>query len=111
MISDLKDLKAAVTHVFFALTEAPVEFIKPLKDKQVMEKTKVVMECEVNKPNLIATWWLDGEEVKSSDRIEIAVYDTVHQLIIDTAKLTDEGKYTVDVEGQKSSATLLVDGK
>lgn len=87
-----------------------MEFIKPLKDIQVMEKTKVVLECEVSKPNLIATWYVDGEEIKS-DRVELVVYDTVHQLIIETAKLTDEGKYTIDVEGQKSSATLLVDGK
>lgn len=89
--------------------EALVEFIKPLKDIQIMEKTKVVLECEVSKPNLIATWYVDGEEIKSSDRVELVVYDTVHQLIIETAKLTDEGKYTIDVEGQKSSATLLVD--
>lgn len=93
------------------VTEALVEFIKPLKDIQIMEKTKVVLECEVSKPNLIATWYVDGEEIKSSDRVELVVYDTVHQLIIETAKLTDEGKYTIDVEGQKSSATLLVDGK
>lgn len=95
----------------YSSTEAPVEFIKPLKDIQVMEKTKVTLECEVNKPNLIATWYLEGEEIKSDDRVELVVYDTVHQLIIQTTKLTDEGKYTIDVEGQKSSSTLLVDGK
>ncbi|KAJ8319891.1 hypothetical protein KUTeg_001478 [Tegillarca granosa] len=89
--------------------EAPVEFIRPLTDVQVMENEKVVMECEVNKPDLLAKWFIDDEELTGSEHIELVVYSTIHQMIIETAKLEDEGKYTIVVGEKKSTATLLVD--
>ncbi|KAK3082923.1 hypothetical protein FSP39_009100 [Pinctada imbricata] len=91
--------------------ETPLQFIRPLQDTQVMERSKVILECEVSKPDQSAVWYLDDEVISGSDRIELGVYNTIHQLIIDTAKLNDEGRYTIQVQDQKCSATLLVDGK
>lgn len=76
-----------------------------------MEKIKVVLECEVSKLNLIVIWYVDGEEIKFFDRVEFVVYDTVYQFIIEIVKFIDEGKYIIDVEGQKFFVIFLVDGK
>lgn len=76
-----------------------------------MEKIKVVLECEVSKFNLIVIWYVDGEEIKFFDRVEFVVYDTVYQFIIEIVKFIDEGKYIIDVEGQKFFVIFLVDGK
>lgn len=76
-----------------------------------MEKIKVILECEVSKFNLIVIWYVDGEEIKFFDRVEFVVYDTVYQFIIEIVKFIDEGKYIIDVEGQKFFVIFLVDGK
>ena len=94
-----------------SLTEAPVEFIRPLKEVQVTEKESATLECEVSKPDLVAKWFLDDQEITGSDRVELVVYSTIHQLIIHSANLEDEGKYSIMVEGKKCVTTLLVDGR
>lgn len=95
----------------FILTEGPVEFLRPLKEVQVMEKEPATLECEVNKPDLVAKWFLDDQEITGSDRVELVVYSTIHQLILHSTSLEDEGKYSVTIEGAKCATTLLVDGK
>lgn len=91
-------------------TEAPIEYLTPLKDTQVTEGDKIVMECEVSKPDQVANWYLDGEKIQGSDRIELVVYSTMHQLIISEAKIADEGNVSIKIGDKKSAANLLVDG-
>jgi hypothetical protein len=62
--------------------------------------------CEVSKPDLVAKWFLDDQEITGSDRVELVVYSTIHQLIIHSANLEDEGKYSIMVEGKKCVTTL-----
>lgn len=76
-----------------------------------MEGAPAMLECEVSKPDKVAKWFLDDQEITGSDRVELVVYSTIHQLIIHATNLEDEGKYMISVEDKKCATTLLVDGK
>lgn len=92
-------------------TEEPVKITKPLTDAEVDEKGEITLTCEVNKLNKKPVWLMDDEEIKPSDRVKVTSRGLVHKLTIQTAKLHDEGKYTVAFGDVKSTANLTVKRK
>lgn len=92
-------------------TELPVEFTKPLKDLEIMENQPLTLTCEVNKPNLEATWQKDGKNIDASDRVQILRDGHIHTLKIDNAKVEDDSLYRCIVKNRKTSAKVTVKGK
>lgn len=91
-------------------TEAPLEFITPLKDTTVTEKETVCLECEVNKPGVKATWLKDGKKIFPRKGCKISADDKRHRLILDSAVLDDNAEYMIKLNGQSCIAKLTVEG-
>ncbi|CAH1802745.1 unnamed protein product, partial [Owenia fusiformis] len=89
--------------------EAPLVFMTPLKDVTVMEKETASFECEISKPDQKATWYIEGEEVQESERVQIDMDSTIHSLTIKDCVLDDEAEYSIKIQDVTSKATLYVD--
>ena len=98
-------------YLFFFI-ESPLEFVTPLRDRlECTEGDKVMLVCELNKPNKPAMWLRDGEQITAADGYEIIVDGNVHKLVIRRASLDDEAEYTVMVGNNESSTMVFVEGE
>ena len=92
----------------FCITESPVTFVNTLKDTKTFEQFSVALECEVSKPNRPVKWHKDGKEIKGDARRKLSMDGTLHSLTIRKASMEDDGRYTVTVGDQSTSARLTV---
>lgn len=93
------------------LLELPIEFTKPLKDLEIMENQPLTLTCQVNKPDLVATWQKDGKNIDASDRVQIVRDGVTHTLKIDKAVLEDDSVYKCTIKDRKTSARVTVKGE
>lgn len=99
---------------FFNLPEIVRKwFVKPVRDQRVKQKGTAVFECEIAKDTPNIKWFKGDQEIpmEPNDKIEIKKVGKILTLIVKNADPDDIGEYTVEVEGQASSANLIVDGK
>jgi titin len=82
----------------------------PLKDVTVPEKRQARFECVLTREaNVI---WSKGPDIiKASDKFDIIADGKKHILVINNSQFDDEGVYTAEVEGKKTSAQLFVTGE
>ena len=101
-------LKNLILNVWFP--EIELDFAVPLKDVTVPEKRQARFECVLTREaNVI---WSKGPDIiKSSDKFDIITDGKKHILVINNSQFDDEGVYTAEVEGKKTSARLFVTGK
>ena len=95
------------------LPETPVGFTVPLQDVvTAIEGDTVNLECAVSASGLPDTWYKDDFEIlhKDDDKYDVTVDDTKHALTIHDVEPDDQGDYTVEVAGERSSTVLLVEG-
>ncbi len=92
----------------FHFTESPVTFVNPLKDTKTFEQFSVALECEVSKPNRQVKWHKDGKEIKGDVRRKLSVEGPLHRLTIRKASIEDDGRYTVTIGDESTSARLTV---
>uniref|UniRef100_A0A915I7E7 Ig-like domain-containing protein n=1 Tax=Romanomermis culicivorax TaxID=13658 RepID=A0A915I7E7_ROMCU len=76
----------------------PPEFVKPLRDKTVIEGEDVILEVKiVGKPMPEVCWFMNEDEIEPSDRIqgriECVADEIVFRLYIKNARLTDSNLY------------------
>lgn len=76
-----------------------------------MENQPLTLTCEVNKPDLEATWQKDGKNIEASDHIQILRDGRTHTLKIEKAAVADDSVYKCTVKNRKSSAKVTVKGK
>ncbi|XP_053389817.1 uncharacterized protein LOC123543435 [Mercenaria mercenaria] len=89
--------------------QKPLEFIRNLKDQHVEEKPcTVVFECELNKMSAVQ-WFYNNHQIVSSDKYVVLDKGRIHTLRIMDVCDKDEGKYCVDVNGQKSEASIIIE--
>lgn len=76
----------------------------------VPEKRQARFECVLTREaNVI---WSKGPDIiKASDKFDIIADGKKHMLVINDSQFDDEGVYTAEVEGKKTSAQLFVTGK
>ena len=92
-----------------SVLEAPAQFVTPLKDMTVEEKSKCVLECEVNRANVRTRWLKDRRiPIQVSEKYEIVEREKVRSLIIKDITYDDEGVYTCDADTAKSNMNLTV---
>jgi hypothetical protein len=93
-------------------SEAPLEFVRGLRDVEVKEDAKVRLECELNRPDSKVEWFKDGEKLDLSDpNIKVESDGPVYRLTISGARLSDAAKYTVRTSGPTTSGKLFISGK
>lgn len=88
-----------------------MDFTVPLKDVSVPEKKQAKFECAITK-DVSKVMWFRGSDIVTSD----AKYDIIddgkrHMLVINHCEFEDEGEYTIEVLGKRSTAKLTVEGK
>lgn len=94
-------------HVFFYVDVN--KFNKKLKDTVVIEREKLILEVEVADQTASAEFFLNGEAIKPSDRIEIKnLGGGRHQLIFNSAELSDQGEIKCKSGRLKSTCQLTV---
>ncbi|KAH9498303.1 hypothetical protein Btru_006488 [Bulinus truncatus] len=102
------DIDGALSEATVFVEELPVEFTKPLQDIEVIEHQPLILTCEVNKPNLKATWQKDGKPLLEEEGLQILRSESTHTLKIDDAVLDDEAVYKCIVKDRKTSARVTV---
>ena len=90
--------------------EQPVEFVSPLKDIAIPEKSAVVLECEVSKPNVKVDWSRNNQPITVQDGYDIRSDNTYHSLHLDNVKPDDTAEFTVAVGEKTTTAKLTVQG-
>lgn len=90
--------------------EIELDFAVPLKDVTVPEKRQARFECVLTREaNVI---WSKGTDIlKIGEKFDIIADGKKHILVINDSQFDDEGEYTAEVEGKKSTARLFVEGK
>ncbi|KRZ38331.1 Muscle M-line assembly protein unc-89 [Trichinella pseudospiralis] len=91
----------------------PLKILKPLKDQKCTVGTKITFLVETSDKPQTIRWYKNGRQIAESKRVVIqSMTDKLHKLEIDSAKLEDEGIYSVEVENEsglaKSEATLNI---
>ena len=84
------------------VTEAPFEFVEPLKHVKVKLGSPCELQCTVNKLNVALQWFKDGQPITA---IKETVAGGVHTLTLPTVQDKDKGTYTakyadLQTEGQ-----------
>uniref|UniRef100_A0A4W3JK31 Ig-like domain-containing protein n=1 Tax=Callorhinchus milii TaxID=7868 RepID=A0A4W3JK31_CALMI len=88
-------------------------FVKPLRDQRVKQKETAVFQCEIAKDTPNIKWFKGEEEISAMppSKFEIKKVGKILTLTLKNVSPEDQGEYTVEVEGQASTANLIVDGK
>lgn len=86
-------------------------FVDPLKDVSVPEKKQAKFECTITKEVPKVMWFRGAEIVTPGPKYELIDDGLKHMLIINSCEFDDEAQYTIEVQGEKSSAQLTVEGK
>nr|XP_027799788.1 titin-like [Marmota flaviventris] len=87
-----------------------VDVITPLKDVNVIEGTKAVLECKVSVPDVTSVkWYVNDEQIKPDDRVQAIVKGTKQRLVINRTHASDEGPYKLMVGRVETSCDLSVE--
>lgn len=88
-----------------------MDFTVPLKDVTVPEKKQAKFECAITK-DVSKVMWFRGSDIVTSDvKYDIIDDGKRHMLVINHCEFEDEGEYTIEVLGKRSTAKLTVEGK
>ena len=97
---------------FFCLPEKPIEFIRKLSDVDVGEiPGTATLECEISEEGVPVKWYRDNTELAPSNKYMMIDEGTIYKLVISDVDGEDEGKYAVIAKGQKSEASVFVEGR
>ena len=96
---------------FVSVKEIPVEFIRPLADIEIQERSpELILECELNK-SVHVEWYRFSTELTSftdEQRIFIEHNDLIHRLIIKNLQIDDQGTYTCRYAHQNVDSSCKV---
>ncbi|XP_077176937.1 obscurin-like protein 1 isoform X5 [Paroedura picta] len=92
------------------VTEPPVQVVYSNADKahtyQVSER--VVLACELSRPNVPVHWYKDGEEVEVGEDLLLENEGSHHQLAIPSARVQDSGEFVCDAGGDSVFFSVTV---
>ena len=71
----------------------------------------MTFECELSKPDIVASWLRDGKPLPEGEKYKTVVEGPTHRLVISDVDGEDEGDYSIVVRGKKSEGELIVEGK
>lgn len=70
----------------------------------------MTFECELSKPDIVASWLRDGKPLPEGEKYKTVVEGPTHRLVISDVDGEDEGDYSIVVRGKKSEGELIVEG-
>ncbi|UJR23285.1 hypothetical protein I4U23_026301 [Adineta vaga] len=96
---------------FVSVKEIPIEFVRPLKDVEIQERSsELILECELNK-SVHVEWYRFSTELTSftdEQRIILEHNDLIHRLIIKNIQMDDNGTYTCRYPSQNVDSSCKV---
>ncbi|XP_026074729.1 obscurin-like protein 1 isoform X19 [Carassius auratus] len=92
---------AADDSIFFNLNikEPPVRIVSPSQSQmELCQQTseRMVLSCEISRPNATVRWYRDGLEVEESDSLILEVDGVYRRLIIPKPTIKDSAEYVCD---------------
>ncbi|CAG0897548.1 unnamed protein product, partial [Cyprideis torosa] len=86
------------------------KFTKMILSRKVIEKEKVILDCEVDHPEATVTWFKGEEEIMDSDkRIKAVAENRKRKLVIKEVKMGDAGIYFCKTNADTTDGELLVE--
>ncbi|XP_052377806.1 obscurin-like protein 1 isoform X5 [Oncorhynchus keta] len=87
--------------IFFhlSITEPPVQIISPSQSQmELCQQTseRMVLSCEISRPNAVVRWYRDGLEVEENDNLILEVDGVYRRLIIPETTVKDSAEYVCD---------------
>ncbi|XP_034042541.1 obscurin-like protein 1 [Thalassophryne amazonica] len=87
--------------IFFHLNikEPPVRIVSPSQSQmELCQQTseRMVLSCEISRPNAIVRWYRDGLEVEENDNLILEVDSVYRRLIIPETTVDDSAEYVCD---------------
>jgi len=92
-----------------SVTEAPLEWIRTLKDIELKENQTATFECEINKDDVPVQWFKNGQKLVPSDNVVIKSVGRVHRLTLKNCLPETGGKYSCKPPGLSSQAQLYLE--
>ncbi|XP_029006620.2 immunoglobulin-like and fibronectin type III domain-containing protein 1 isoform X2 [Betta splendens] len=89
--------------------EQGVFFTCGLSDVTSIIGTDAELVCRLSKEDCDTVWYKDGNEISTTDNINIVKDGTFRKLIIKNCKDDDAGKYKCEADGRKTEALLTVE--
>ncbi len=94
----------------FLHAEFPRYFTRMLEDVTVSENQNAILSCEVFPEDSKVTWYINGDEIISSDRVMMWESGAERTLEVSRAKRTDAGQVFARVGTQVTTAMFTVEG-
>ncbi|XP_041719263.1 obscurin-like protein 1 isoform X9 [Coregonus clupeaformis] len=87
--------------IFFhlSITEPPVQIVSPSQSQmELCQQTseRMVLSCEISRPNAVVRWYRDGLEVEENDNLILEVDGVYRRLIIPETTVKDSAEYVCD---------------
>ncbi|XP_014915328.1 obscurin-like protein 1 isoform X11 [Poecilia latipinna] len=87
--------------IFFhlSITEPPVQILSPSQSQmELCQQTseRMVLSCEISRPNAVVRWYRDGLEVEESENLLLEVDGVYRRLIIPETTVRDSAEYVCD---------------
>ncbi|XP_035532971.1 obscurin isoform X3 [Morone saxatilis] len=87
--------------IFFHLiiTEPPVRIVSPSQSQmELCQQTseRMVLSCEISRPNAVVRWYRDGLEVEENENLILEVDGVYRRLIIPETTVKDSAEYVCD---------------
>ncbi|XP_047456753.1 obscurin-like protein 1 isoform X5 [Mugil cephalus] len=87
--------------IFFhlSITEPPVHIVSPSQSQmELCQQTseRMVLSCEISRPNAVVRWYRDGLEVEENDNLILEVDGVYRRLIIPETTVKDSAEYVCD---------------
>ncbi|XP_039609186.1 obscurin isoform X1 [Polypterus senegalus] len=86
----------------------PVLFKQELKDQEAQEGDKLVLHCELSKPNASVKWKKGDVILQDSKKFQMKSKGNIEELVIDKLELEDAAVYTCDIGDKQSSAQITI---
>ncbi|XP_033965419.1 obscurin isoform X4 [Pseudochaenichthys georgianus] len=87
--------------IFFhlSITEPPVRIVSPSQSQmELCQQTseRMVLSCEISRPNAVVRWYRDGLEVEENENLILEVDGVYRRLIIPETTVQDSAEYVCD---------------
>ncbi|XP_055521836.1 obscurin-like protein 1, partial [Leucoraja erinacea] len=101
-----------LSSVLLHITEPQTKFRSQLRDVEVRERERAVLECEVPAGSVPSAWYLEDRRLRPSAKYVIEQRGALRRLTINDVTMDDDGVYLCQMrEGGRSVAELAVKGK
>lgn len=96
------------------LPEPPVRIISPSQPQmELCQQTseRMVLSCEISRPNAQVRWYRDGLEVEENDNLILEVDGVYRRLIIPETTVKDSAEYVCDTADDSMTFFVNIAGK